>query len=271
MCRTLTDAVICLGVLTGTDPADSKTTESAGHFKSDYTPFLVPGGLNGKRIGLLKSTMGFHHRVDSLVQKNVTWMKSQGAEIIELKEVLDSRIESASLEVLLYEFRDGLNRYLAGLGKEVRVKSLSDLIAFNKTDSVELRYYDQQLLLDAEAKGPLTSREYQKALSEMLKGTRDDGVDLLLSRYRLDALMVPTGSPAWTTDLVNGDHYIGGNTSWAAIPGYPSISVPMGMIDGLPVGISFIGKAWSEPELITIAFGFEQGTKARREPGFKGE
>jgi amidase len=198
----------------------------------------------------------------------VIWLKSQGAEVVVLKEALGEKIEHASMEVMLYEFKDGLNRYFTGLSGDVPVKSLHNLIAFNKSDSVELRYFDQQILIAADSKGPLTSPEYKRALAIMLKGTRKEGIDLLMKRYRLDALMSPTGSPAWTTDLVNGDHYIGGNTSWAAIPGYPSISVPMGMIDGLPVGISFIGKAWSEPVLIEIAYGFEQGTKARRTPEF---
>jgi amidase len=167
---------------------------------------------------------------------------------------------------MLFEFKDGLNGYFATLGKDAPVKSLRELIAFNKADSVELRYFDQQVLEQAEAMGTLASPEYEKALATMLKGTREDGVDRLMDLHHLDALMAPTGSPAWTTDLVNGDHYIGGNSSWAAIPGYPSISVPMGMIEGLPVGISFFGRAWSEPVLIEIAFAYEQGTKCRRKP-----
>jgi amidase len=169
---------------------------------------------------------------------------------------------------MLYEFKDGLRSYFASLGKEAPVKSIGDLIAFNKADSVELRYFDQQLLEQAEAKGPLTSPEYKKALETMLKGIRQEGIDLLMDRYHLDAMMAPTGTPAWKTDLVNGDLYLGGNSSWAAISGYPSITVPMGMIDGLPVGISFFGRAWSEPVLIEIAYGFEQGTNSRRPPKF---
>ncbi len=268
MARTVTDAVITLGALTGIDLADSKTAASAGVAMMDYMKFLDAGSLKGKRIGLLKSAMGFHHRVDSLMMKQVEWLKAQGVEVVELKEVLDGKVEAASLEVMLYEFKDGLNNYFITLGKDAPVKNLEELIAFNKTDSVELRYFDQQLLLDANAKGPLSDPAYKKSLAVMLKGSQEMGVDLLIKRYGLDALMAPSGSPAWKTDLINGDHYLGGNTSWAAIPGYPSISVPMGMIDGLPVGISFIGKAWSEPVLIGIAYGFEQGTRARRMPQF---
>jgi len=268
MARTVTDAVVCLGALTGVDVADSKTLQSTGHYQADYSRFLLKDGLKGKRIGLVKSAMGFHHRVDILMNKSVAWMKSQGAEVIELTESFDPKVEKASLEVMLYEFKDGLNSYFASLGKKAPVKSMQDLIAFNKTDSAELRYFDQQLLEQAEAKGPLTSPEYKKALATMLKGTREDGIDRLMDQYRLDAMMAPTGTPAWKTDLINGDLYLGGNSSWAAISGYPSIAVPMGMIDGLPVGISFFGRAWSEPVLIEIAYGFEQGTKCRRSPQF---
>jgi len=268
MARTVMDAAICLGALTGLDAADSKTLQSTGHSQADYTRFLLKDGLRGKRIGLMKSAMGFHFRVDTLMNKTVVWMKSQGAEVVELKDSLDALVEKASLEVMLYEFKDGLNSYFVSLGKEAPVKSMHDLIAFNKADSVELRYFDQQLLEQADAKGPLTSPEYKKALATMLKGTRQEGIDRLMDRYKLDAMIAPTGTPAWKTDLINGDLYLGGNSSWAAISGYPSITVPMGIIDGLPVGISFFGRAWSEPVLIEIAYGFEQGTKCRRTPRF---
>ncbi len=148
------------------------------------------------------------------------------------------------------------------------VKSLAELIAFNKSDSIELRYFDQKLLEMAEAKGNLESPEYKEALATMLKGTREDGIDKLMNEHSLDAFMLPTGSPAWKTDLVDGDHYMGGNSSFAAIAGYPNITVPMGFIDELPVGVSFFGRAWSEPVLLEIAYGFEQGTKARKAPKF---
>jgi len=270
MARTVTDAVICLGALSGTDPADSKTLEGAGHFQTDYTRFLKKDGLKGKRIGLVRSAMGFHHKVDTLMNRAVAWMKSQGAEVVELKDTFDVKLENASMEVMLYEFKDGLNKYFAGLGKDAPVKSLHELIAFNKTDSVELRYFDQHLLEKADAKGNLSTPGYRKALAEMLKGSRENGTDRLMNLYTLDAMIAPTGSPAWTTDLVNGDHYIGGSSSWAAISGYPSITVPMGIIDGLPVGISFFGRAWSEPVLIEIAYSYEQGTKFRQPPRFLG-
>jgi amidase len=268
MCRTVEDAAISLGFLTGIDSADSKTLGSAGHYLADYTPFLKPDGLRGKRIGLLKESMGFHYKVDELMDQTVAFLKSQGAEVIELDYDLPAEVGNASFQVLLYEFKDGLNKYFQGLGENAPVKSLEELIAYNKSDSVGLRHFDQKLLEMAQEKGDLDSPEYKAALSTMLKGSREEGIDKLLADNSLDALMIPTGSPAWKTDLVNGDHYMGGNSSLAAIPGYPSITVPMGFIGELPVGVSFLGKAWSEPVLLEIAYGFEQGTKVRKAPKY---
>ncbi len=268
MCRTVEDAAISLGVMTGIDSTDSKTLASEGKFHNNYTQFLKADGLKGKRIGLLKESMGFHYKVDLLVDQAVAYLKSQGAEVIELNYELPPEVENASFQVLLYEFKDGLNRYFQCLGPDSPIKSLEDLIRFNKTDSIELRYFDQELLEKAQEKGNLESAEYKNALLLISKETKEKGIDKLMNDNKLDALMLPTGSPAWKTDLVNGDHYMGGNSSLAAIPGYPSITVPMGFIDELPVGISFFGKAWSEPVLLEIAYGFEQGTRARRAPTY---
>lgn len=268
MGRTVKDVAICLGILTGIDPADSKTLNSSGNFRTDYTKFLKPDGLKGKRIGLLKDAMGFHHKVDILMDQTVAWLKSQGAEVIELKEPFDSSLEKASLLVMLYEFKDGLNKYFKSLGNDAPVKSLEELIAFNKSDSIELRYFDQKLLEMAQEKGDLESSEYKVTLAKMLKGTREEGIDKLMNEYKLDAIMAPTGSPAWKTDLIDGDLYLGGNSSFAAIAGYPNITVPMGFVDELPVGVSFFGRAWSEPILLEIAYSYEQGTKKRRAPKF---
>ena len=161
-----------------------------------------------------------------------------------------------------------MNKYFAGLGNDAPVKNLNDLIEFNKSDSIELRYFDQKLIEMAQEKGDLESAEYKEALTTMLKATREKGIDQLMNEHKLDAIMAPTGSPAWKTDLVNGDNFMGGSSSYAAIAGYPNITVPMGFIDELPVGVSFFGRAWSEPLLLEIAFGFEQGTKHRRAPKF---
>jgi amidase len=268
MGRTVTDVAICLGALTGIDPNDSKTLFAEGNFQTDYTRFLKKDGLRGKRIGLLKDAMGFHHKVDDLMNKTVAWLKTQGVEVVEISAPLDGSLEKASFEVMLFEFKDGLNKYFAGSGKNVPVRSLRELIAFNRSDSIELKYFDQKLLILAEEKGSLESVEYKKALAKMLKGTREEGIDKLMNENKLDALMVPTGTPAWKTDLINGDLYLGGNSSWAAISGYPNITVPMGFIDELPVGVSFFGRAWSEPKLLEIAYAFEQGTRQRRAPKY---
>ncbi len=270
MGRTVADVAIALGEMVGIDPGDIKTLESEGRFYEDYTQFLRQDGLKDKKIGLLKGSMGFHSRVDSLMMQQVSWLKEQGVEVVDLDFELPKAVEDASFQVLLFEFKDGLNKYFRSLGADAPVNNLAELITFNLSDPVELRYFDQKLLELAQAKGDLESPEYLTAIAEMLKGTREEGIDRLIREYDLDALMLPTGTPAWKTDLVNGDLYLGGNSSLAAIAGYPNITVPMGFIDGLPVGISFCSTAWSEPVLIEIAYGFEQGTKVRRAPGYKG-
>jgi len=268
MARSLTDAVICLGALIGVDSADSKTLESPGKVYSDYTPFLKKDGLKGKRIGLYKGTFGISYKVDALVNETVEFLKSQGAEIVGIDTIYDPEVDRNSFEIMLYEYKDGLNRYFASLGPDAPVKSVDDLIAFNASDSVELSYFNQKYLELASAKGDLTSESYQKALTAMLEGSRKNGIDKVMDQHQLDAIMAPTGAPAWKTDLVNGDSYHLGSSSAAAQAGYPNITVPMGFVDGLPVGISFFGRAWSEPVLIEIAYGYESNTKNRRPPGF---
>lgn len=269
MGRTVEDIARCLGALTGIDSADSKTFDSKGRSHSDYTGFLKTDGLKGKRIGLMKNSGGFSGNVDSLMKKAIADMKALGAEILEV-EALPGRVyNDNSYQVLLYEFKDGLNKYFKGLGEGSRVKNLGELIDFNKKDSVELRYFDQNILMQAEKKGDLNSKEYLEALKKMQRATREDGIDKLMNTNTLDALIAPTGSPAWKTDLILGDHFVGGSSSLAAISGYPAITVPMGFVDDLPVGITFFGRAWSEPLLLEIAYGYEQGTKHRKAPEFK--
>jgi amidase len=269
MCRSVEDAAIVLGALTGVDQSDAKTAESAGRYLSDYTPFLEEDGLMGKRIGLVTRSMGFSVKVDELMNSAVEWMKSKGAEVVEVEFPKGENYNSASYEVMLFEFRDGLNKYFASLGANAPVKNLSELIEYNLGDSVELKWFDQKILEAADKKGSIDSPEYRKALSAMLKATREDGIDRVMDENKLDALISPTGSPAWKTDMLLGDHYIGGSSSLAAISGYPAISVPMGFIEGLPVGITFFGRAWSEPLLISIAYSYEQGTKHRRKPEYR--
>ena len=268
MGRTVKDVAICLGALIGTDPADSKTMASAGNTQKDYTAFLKEEGLKGKRIGLLKNLTNFHPRVTILLNKAIADLKSQGAEIIEVQFPLDQAIYNSSFRVMMYEFKDGLNNYFKGLGPEVPVKTLKELIEFNKKDSIELKYFSQNLLEESESKGDLQSAEYKKALADMLKATRENGIDKLLKEHHLNALMAPTGIPAWKTDMIDGDLFYGSSSSYAAIAGYPNISVPMGFIDELPVGVSFFGAAWSEATLLEIAYAYEQATKHRKAPKY---
>jgi len=268
MGRTVEDVAIALGALTGIDSSDSKTLASEGRYQTDYTKFLKKEGLNGKRIGLLKKSMGFSDKVDTLLINTVAFLKANGAAVVEIEFPKGENYEDASFEVMLYEFKDGLNKYFEGLGSDAPVKSLKELIEFNKSDTVELRYFDQKLLEVAEKKGNIESPEYKKALAKMIKATREDGIDKIMNINKLDAIMAPTGSPAWKTDLLLGDHFVGGSSSLAAISGYPAITVPMGFVDDLPVGVTFFGRAWSEPLLIEIAYSYEQGTKHRKAPKY---
>jgi amidase len=269
MGRTVEDAAIALGALTGIDSSDSKTFASRGKSFTDYTKFLRKDALQGKRIGLLKKSMGFSDKVDTLMNKAVAYLKSNGAEVVDIEFPKVPNYEDASFTVMLYEFKDGLNKYFRGTGTDSPVKNIKDLIGFNKSDSVELRYFDQSLLELAEKKGDLNSDEYKKALALMTKATREDGIDKVMNNYKLDAIIAPTGSPAWKTDLILGDHFVGGSSSLAAISGYPAITVPVGFIDDLPVGITFFGRAWNEPVLLGIAYCYEQGTKHRKVPNYK--
>lgn len=268
MARSVEDVAVSLGVLVGVDSSDSKTLVSAGKYLTDYTKSLKKDGLKGKRLGLLKSSLGYHAKVDTLMKQAVAQLKSQGAEIIELDFSMDRAANGSSFQVLLYEFNDGLKKYFASLGEKTPVKNLKELIEFNKKDSIELRYFDQKLLEMAAAKGDLSTKEYVDALALMWKATRENGIDKLLKENSLDALIAPTGSPAWKTDLIDGDHFIGGSSSLAAVSGYPSITVPMGFIDELPVGISFFSTAWTESLLLEIAYGYEQSTKHRKAPKY---
>jgi amidase len=269
MSRTVADAAICLGALTGIDSSDSKTEASVNRALGDYTSYLKADGLNGKRIGVIKNSGGYSESVDRLMLKAIEDIKSKGAEIIEVEIPWTSEHENASLQVLLYEFKDGLNKYLGALDSDSTVRNLNELIEFNKKDPVELKYFDQKIFLEAESKGDLNSPEYLDALNKMLRASREEGIDRTMNSNNLDALIAPTGSPAWKTDLLLGDHFIGGSSSLAAVAGYPAITVPMGFINELPVGISFFGRAWSEPVLIEIAYSYEQATDHRRAPGYQ--
>jgi amidase len=268
MARTVRDAAICLGVLAGVDSSDEKTIAGKGKYYRDYTQFLKEDGLKGKRLGLYKGPLGINYKVDTLVYLAVDFMKSKGAEIIDIEKITPNDVDENSYQIMLYEYKEGLNKYFRSLGSDAPVKSIEDLIAFNESDSIELRYFNQEYLKMAQEKGDLNSEEYQRSLAKVLKGSREEGIDRVMNEYDLDAIIAPTGNPAWMTDLINGDSFQLGSSSPAAQAGYPNITVPMGFIDGLPVGISFFGRAWSEPLLLEIAYAYENGTKYRKAPKF---
>jgi amidase len=266
MARTVRDAVLLLNALAATDSAD-QATASAPNTRPDYPQFLDRNGLRGARIGIVRKSFGFSAAVDQLMEQSIAVMKSSGAEIIDPVEIPpDGKISEPENEVLLYEFKAGLNAYLKARG---RTETLASVIAFNeKNRSRELDHFGQELLLKAEKKGPLTDAPYRKARAECIRLTRTEGIDAACSKYRLQALVAPTSCLAWLTDYINGDSGNGGCSTPPAVAGYPHITVPAGLVHGLPAGISFFGPAWSEPALIKVAYAFEQATKARRKPTF---
>jgi amidase len=270
MARTVADAAAVLGALVGIDPRDDATKLSRGKTHTDYSKFLDSNGLKGARIGVARNFFGFSDRVDKLMNDAIDVMKRAGAVIIDPANITTAgKFDDSELEVLLYELKSDLNAYLKTLGPNARVKSLKEIIEFNERNrDREMPYFGQDLFIKAEAKGPLTSKKYLAALARNQRMSRKDGIDAVMTRLRLDAMVAPTGGPAWTTDLINGDHFSGGCSTPAAVAGYPHITVPAGYVYGLPVGLSFFGKAWSEPILIKVAYSFEQATKHRRPPRF---
>lgn len=268
MARTVRDAAICLGILTGIDSTDGKTLESQGKFYRDYTQFLNEDGLKGKRIGVPRGPFGINYKVDVLMLEALKLLKKQGAELIGIGEIESPEIKNYMFDIMLYEFKDGLTKYFDSLGPNAPIKSLNELILFNNSDSIELKYFNQNYLELTARKGDLNSFEYNESLVKMVKGSREQGIDRIMNQYKLDAIVAPSGGPAWKTDLINGDSFNLGSSSVAARAGYPIITVPMGYIAELPVGISFFGRAWSEPVLIEIAYAYEMATKHRKVPEF---
>jgi amidase len=270
MCRTVRDAATLLGALAGVDPADAATAASAGKSYIDYTEFCDPNGLKAARIGVARKYFGFNDAVDALMEQALDAMKKQGATIVDPADIDTlGKFDESELLVFLYELKADLNAYLARLGPNAPVHTLKDIINFNERNRQrEMPYFGQNLFLKAEAKGPLTEKAYLDALDQNHQLARTEGIDATMDKYHLDAVVAPTGGPAWLTDLINGDHVAGGSSNAAAVAGYPNINVIAGSISGLPVGISFFGRAWSEPTLIRLAFAFEQATKARQAPRF---
>ena len=270
MTRSVADAAIILGALTGEDPRDPVTRESRGRSATDYTKFLDLHGLRGMRLGVARKHFGFSERVDKLMENHIAVMKSVGAVIVDPADIpTTGKFDESEFEVLLYEFKADLNAYLAGLGPQAPVRSLKDVMDFNvRNRDREMPYFGQDIMEKAQAKGPLTSKAYLQALRKNHLLTRTQGIDFIMKKHRLDALVAPTGGPPWPTDWLNGDHFSGGYSSASAVAGYPHITVPAGYVFGMPVGISFFGGAYSEGKLIRMAYAFEQATKARRAPKF---
>ncbi len=270
MARTLRDAAILLGALTGMDPEDSATGASRGKSQTNYEQFCDPNGLKGVRIGVARKYFGFSDAVDALMAESLDVMKKQGAVLVDPADIETlGKFDDSESTGFMYELKADLNAYLARLGPDAPVKSLKDIIEFNdRNRDREMPYFGQDMFLKSQAKGPLTEKEYLDAVAKNHQLARVDGIDAVMDKNRLDAIVAPTGGPAWVTDLITGDHFSGGSSNAAAVAGYPNINVTAGSIFGLPVGISFFGRAWSEPTLIKIAYAFEQATKARQTPKF---
>ncbi len=270
MARNVSDAAVLLGALAEFDSRDGETHLEKGEIHKDYTRFLIKDGLKDKRIGVATQMLPQNKHVRELLGEAIEALKNAGAEVIEeVKFENNRKWGGPSYEVLLYEFKADLNKYLQE-HPTAPVKSLADIIEFNKTNpDMEMPWFDQEIFEAAQEKGDLSTEEYLTALADSKKYAGKEGIDALMEEHNLDAIIAPTNGPAWTIDWVNGDNFNGGSSSPAAISGYPNITVPMGFVEGLPIGISFFGRPWSEPTLLEIAYGFEQATQHRKAPEFK--
>ncbi len=271
MARTVRDAAIVLNAIAGADQRDSATSALSARQPVDYTRYLDANGLRGARIGVARAKFfGYSDVTDKVINDAIDVMKRQGAVIVDPANIETAgKFDDSEFDVLLYEFKADLNSYLASLGPRAPVKSLQEIIDFNeKHKAQEMSWFGQEIMLQAQAKGPLTEKKYLDELAQNQKMSRTDGIDATMDKNKLDAIVAPTGGPAWVTDLLNGDHFSGASSTPAAVAGYPNINVPAGFTHELPIGISFFGRAWSEPTLIKLAYAFEQATKHRRAPKF---
>jgi amidase len=270
MARTVRDAALLLEAMAAVDPHDAVTSSRPAGLATAYAAGLKPGALKGARLGVIRGPFGLDARLNPLLDAALEKLKAAGADLVEIGEFKDfTKADDPEMEVLLYEYKDGLNAYFATLGPASPIKSLADVIAFNRAHAAqELPHFGQELMEQAQAKGPLTEQAYLDARAICLKVTRTEGIDALLAKHKLDALVSLTNGTAWLIDPVNGDAYTGGSSSPAAVAGYPSVTVPAADYRGLPVGISFYGTAWTEARLLALAADFEATVQARREPTF---
>ncbi|MFN2637217.1 MAG: amidase [Gemmatimonadaceae bacterium] len=271
MARTVRDAAILLNALAGLDPRDAATSQSRSRGQIDYTRSLDANGLRGARIGVARNKFfGYSDVTDALVNDAIEVMKQQGAVIVDPADIPTAgKFDDSEFDVLLYEFKTDLNAYLASLGAKAPARTLQDIIDYNdRHKDQEMPYFGQDIMIKAQKKGPLTEKKYRDALAKNHLMSRTQGIDATMTKYKLDAIVAPTGSPPWTTDLTNGDHFTGASSTPAAVAGYPNINVPAGYSHNLPVGVSFFGRAFSETTLIRLAYAYEQATKHRRAPQF---
>ena len=268
MVLSVTDAAIMLNVMAGSDPSDPATAQADAH-KTDYTTALDANALAGKRIGVARFMAGYHPATDAAFEEALDQLKAAGVELVDIKDFPARRdMGAAEFTVLLAEFKAGLNAYLATTPEAVKTRTLTDLIAFNAATPAEMEFFNQDLFEEAAKAPALTDKAYLDAKATAARLAGKEGIDKLLADNKIVAIVAPTGGPAWTTDLVTGDHFLGSSSSFAAVAGYPHITVPMGDIRDLPVGLSFFGAAWSEPTLIGLAYAYEQKTNARKTPEF---
>jgi amidase len=269
MARTVADAAILLKTLIALDPTDPvpwKGLRRPGAM--DLTGLLDPAGLRGARIGVARKFFGFNDEVDKLMADAIDVLKRGGATVIDPADLpTHGKMDAPEFEVLLFEFKADINKHLASLAPGDHPRTLKDLIDFNERNRArEMPYFGQEIFTKAEAKGPLTDPAYLKAFKSSKTLSQAEGIDAVMTKNNLDALIAPTGGPAWTTDLVNGDHFTGGSSTPAAVAGYPNVQVPAGYVYGLPVGVSFFGRAFTEAKLIRLAYAYEQATKHRQSP-----
>ncbi|HEU4851341.1 MAG TPA: amidase [Telluria sp.] len=268
MTRTVADAAFLLAAMAGEDAEDAATKGSAGK-AGDFARALDKGALKGKRLGVARNFFGRSPAVDAQLEKQLEVLKAQGAVLVDVKVPNTNKYDDSEMEVLLYEFKPGLAAYLSAYAPHAGVKNMADVIAFNeKHRDKELRLFGQEHLIASNKKGSLSEKEYIDALANNHRYSRDEGIDKVMKEHKLDALVAPTGGTAWLTDFINGDHYGGSFSSPAAVAGYPHITVPAGYVHGLPVGISFVGGAYSEAALIGMAYAYEQATKHRKPPRY---